>query len=333
MTVPHLHSPNECNQYMFMRHPPFSHLDHFKIILRRIAYFNSTNRPHLSGDFFSKIVDYSPWRSPRHRLFSALGSILLRKSNEFEPSISLRKLRAAKSLFIPSHELHSFVAEYGVNIKAEIIICGNSDFNFVNTVNLPSSVKKCFLQNSAISDGQRIFTLPIGLENLSLGRAGIAKLHKNRREQTVLDRVLVPPMSPTNSERFNVLIWGRENPHIADSHSDLLSPTKYFELARNYKFIFCSEGNGFDSHRVWEVLYQGSFPIVLRTPWSITLEYLKLPIVYVDNYSDITKELLANFYEINRDFIPEENQWLWSSAWHKMIQGKNKMDMASFDSL
>ena len=130
MTAPHLHSPNECNQYMFMRRPPFSHSDYFKIILRRIAYFNITNQPHLSGDFFSKIVDYSPWRSPRHQLFSALGSILLRKSKKFEPSISLRKLRDAKSLFIPSHELQSFVAEYGENIKAEIIICGNSDFNF-----------------------------------------------------------------------------------------------------------------------------------------------------------------------------------------------------------
>jgi len=322
MNAQHLHSPSECHQYTFMSRPSFSHSEYFKVIFRRIQYFNQTNEPHLSGDFFSRIVDYSPWRSPRHQLLSALGSFFLRKSEKHEPSINLRKLRSAKSLFIPSHELESFIAQFGENVKAEIIICGNSDFNFEKAITLPSSVKKCFLQNSAISDSKRIFTLPIGLENLSLGRSGIPKLHKNRGKQTIFDRVLVPPMSPTNTERINALIWGRKNGHIADSHSDLLSPTKYFELARNYKFIFCSEGNGFDSHRVWEVLYQGSFPIVLSTKWSITLEYLKLPIVYVANYSDITKELLAQFYERNRNFNPEESELLWSSSWQKMIQAK-----------
>jgi hypothetical protein len=140
-------------------------------------------------------------------------------------------------------------------------------------------------------------------------------------------------MSPTNSERINALIWGRENGHIADSHSDLLSPTKYFELARKYKFIFCSEGNGFDSHRVWEVLYQGSFPVILRTPWSKTLEYLRLPILYVDNYSDITKELLVEFYERNRNFNPEESEWLWAITWQKMIQAENETEMALFNGL
>jgi hypothetical protein len=175
------------------------------------------------------------------------------------------------------------------------------------------------LQNSAVSDDKRIFTLPIGLENLALGRAGLIRFHKNEKSQEIFDRVLIPPMSPTNKARYGALIWGRENPDVADTFFELLPQSDYFDLAKKYKFVFCSEGNGFENHRIWETLYQGSFPVLLSTPWSKTLKYLNLPILFVERYSDITSKLLADFHEINRNFDPKSCESLWEPYWRNLI--------------
>jgi hypothetical protein len=272
---------------------------------------------------FATLADYSPWRSAPHLLLDALKANFLRNSKEFNPKINLRRLSTAKTIFVPSDKLNYFVQNYGEQINAKVIICGNSDFNFTEIPSLPSSVQICLLQNSAISDNEKFFTLPIGLENLSLGRAGLKHFHRNINSQTIFDRILIPPMSPTNRERYNVLMWGRENPNIADTYFTLLPQEQYFQLAKKYKFIFCSEGNGFENHRIWECLYQGSFPVVLRTRWSASLAYLGLPILFVNAYTEITTELLQDFLRANVNYNPKTCSWLWSDKWKSFIAAAN----------
>jgi hypothetical protein len=316
---PYLHSPDQCNNYAVMQKPKFSHSNFIKIMARRIVNFWRVSTPYLSGDLFATMVDYAPWRSRRFLFIEALRSLFLRKTRDFEPKIDLRRLGSANSIFIPSHKMESFVQNYQKYIKAKVIICGNSDFNFTEIPLIPNSVQICLLQNSAVSDNQKIFTLPIGLENLSLGRAGLTRFHKKMSSHTIYERILVPPMSPTNKERYNALIWGRENPGIADTFFTLLPLEQYFDLARRYKFILCSEGNGFENHRIWESLYQGSFPVLMRTSWSESLAYLGLPILFVESYAEITSDLLHNFYITNKSFDPAMCSWLWEDTWKKFI--------------
>lgn len=64
------------------------------------------------------------------------------------------------------------------------------------------------------------------------------------------------------------------------------------EMHKHY-FVLCPVGNGLDSHRMWEALYLGCIPIVRRIPNYIQYED-KLPILFVDNWIDITKELLID---------------------------------------
>ena len=59
----------------------------------------------------------------------------------------------------------------------------------------------------------------------------------------------------------------------------------------NHKFILCPRGNAIDCHRNWEVLYMRRVPVMKRD------EYLKVlfkdyPVIFVDKYSDINKDLL-----------------------------------------
>lgn len=302
-----------------MKTPRFSHKQAILILFRRLFLFKSVSSPQITGDLFVNLVDYAPWSSKKQALTNALRSLFLLEGKSYTPVVDRRKLRRAKSLFVPSHELSGFLELHKNDINAKILICGNSDFNFLSPPNLPKSVVKCYLQNSAVSDDKTIFTLPIGLENLALGRAGLKRFHTNEKTQEIFDRVLVPPMSPTNKARYGALIWGRNNPDVADTYFELLPQRDYFSLAKKYKFIFCSEGNGFENHRIWETLYQGSFPVLLSTPWSETLRYLSLPILYIEEYSDITSKLLIDFHDINREFDPKLCESLWEPYWRRLI--------------
>jgi hypothetical protein len=57
--------------------------------------------------------------------------------------------------------------------------------------------------------------------------------------------------------------------------------------------MICPQGNGVDCHRNWEVLYLKRVPIMKRTSYLEEL-YKDYPILWVDDYSEITKTLLTN---------------------------------------
>ena len=59
----------------------------------------------------------------------------------------------------------------------------------------------------------------------------------------------------------------------------------------NSKFMICPIGNAIDCHRNWEVLYMRRVPVMVRDPYLKEL-YKDYPVLFVDNYKDVTKELL-----------------------------------------
>lgn len=63
-----------------------------------------------------------------------------------------------------------------------------------------------------------------------------------------------------------------------------------------HKFILCPRGNGIDTHRMWEALYCGVIPVVQRHITHLNLEG-KLPILFVDDYREITEDVLEATYE------------------------------------
>lgn len=74
-----------------------------------------------------------------------------------------------------------------------------------------------------------------------------------------------------------------------------LSKSQYKEALIKSSFILCPWGNGVDTHRLWESLYYGKIPI---TKFHHTYSHLNnLPILFVDNYKDITKERLIDFIQ------------------------------------
>jgi hypothetical protein len=81
-----------------------------------------------------------------------------------------------------------------------------------------------------------------------------------------------------------------------------------------HRFVCCPPGNGIDTHRMWEALYCGTIPIVLRS--RVTEAFAGLPIVLVKDYSEVSLPFLQDTFEKMRamefDFRP-----LYSSYWER----------------
>ena len=102
-------------------------------------------------------------------------------------------------------------------------------------------------------------------------------LYVNHNDSSHSDRVGLKDM-------FRDEEWSNVDEQRVDYYNFLLN------LA-NHKFILCPRGNAIDCHRNWEVLYMRRVPVMKRDPYLE--ELLKdYPVLFVDKYSDITKDLL-----------------------------------------
>jgi hypothetical protein len=72
----------------------------------------------------------------------------------------------------------------------------------------------------------------------------------------------------------------------------------YLNELASCKFAAAPRGNGLDTHRLWESLYLGSYPIV-KTSFLDSL-YADLPVVIIEDWSQVTEEFLKEKYiELN----------------------------------
>ena len=298
----YLHSPEHCELYVLSRPPAFSHKRYIAIQTRKLLYQKRTNSPYLSSEVFANLTD--------SKIFTQV---------DFDRQLS--KIRPkVRSLFISSDLIDLLDSVQSRLPNLEVLVSGHSDRNFEQPISIPTTVKHWFSQNNAISGDPRIKILPIGIENLSLGRGGQKKYFQNKPRKQIETRVLVPPFSPTNLIRKRIVFECHKMTDIFDVETQMLYESEYFDLIGRYRFVLCLEGNGFDTHRLWETLYLGSFPIVLKSPWSIKLEKLHLPILVVNSIHDISSELLGEFKIKHSYFNPSTSDVLWSPYWRNIFK-------------
>ena len=70
--------------------------------------------------------------------------------------------------------------------------------------------------------------------------------------------------------------------------SDKKSEEEYFDYLATFKFAICPEGNGIDSHRLWECFYFKIIPIVLDNTFiRIVKNKYKLPMIIINDWNDL----------------------------------------------
>lgn len=185
--------------------------------------------------------------------------------------------------------------------KKVILLTHNSDYNITDALvsKLPENVIKWYAQNVNVSN-PRIESIPIGLEN------EIWFPHLRKKEQML--KIIQTPKKHKGLMYVNHNVstnrTEREAPYqiFKDSSwvkleygSNGSNFQTYLDNLYNYKFVLCPDGNGIDTHRLWETLYLNTIPVVKRS--INTNFYTELPICYVDKWEDITEDFLNKEYE------------------------------------
>lgn len=269
---------------------------------QKAILWRRNSHPFLSGDLFSDQADVS-FFSPRFR--------------RSEPKI--REIAQAKVLFCPSHYLEKMLEEYGRYIQAKVLILGNSDRDFDSfDFNLPPSINRVLAQNLSFSDS-RFVVLPIGIENLRLGTNGLPKLFTEEMvSRTKENKVLIGPLGITHPERLDLYQQIQEPGDVFEIRKDRLTPMEYADYSSNYRFIASPRGNGLDTHRFWEALYRGSYPLVLDNAWARSMESNGIPLIRLSSWTRAEVEVALKATPFSNTH-PTQSASIWWPYWQKVI--------------
>lgn len=193
-------------------------------------------------------------------------------------------------------------------------LCSNfQDMNFIIFTNLEDTPIDEFIFEkipknvisvnavNALSWGGKVNPIPYGVQrrlNVDDNRIEILKDFINSPNKNPSNLLYVNHSENTNSERKGIFDLF-ENKHWSMVDRQRTSYSEFLNKIVDCKFTICPIGNAIDCHRNWEVLYLRRVPVMKKYDY---LEYLfrDYPVLFVDNYSDITEELLLqneNLYE------------------------------------
>jgi len=88
----------------------------------------------------------------------------------------------------------------------------------------------------------------------------------------------------------------------------------YLQIISLHKFAICPEGNGIDSHRIWDVLYCGTIPVMLKNIFTLQVQK-NYPCVLLDIWDDLNLEKLDSFY--NTNLFTDEVKYKLSLQYYK----------------
>jgi len=115
-------------------------------------------------------------------------------------------------------------------------------------------------------------------------------------------------------------------PNLKQSYElGLFSPTftysgrfEYLAQLREYPMVLCPEGNGVDTHRLWETLYMGGIPVVLRNS-SMESLYGIFPTIQLNSWADLGDlERIEELWEKAQTHV-WDSRLLTASYWSAMI--------------
>jgi hypothetical protein len=162
----------------------------------------------------------------------------------------------------------------------------------------------CISAVNAVSFGGKVTPAPYGVQRRmspSDKRIEDLKSYMKNLPQNPSGLLYVSHNESSHSERmgikdfFNGKDW-------AEVHDKRVTYSVFLYNLSQSKFMICPRGNAIDCHRNWEVLYMRRVPVMKKHPYLLEL-YKDYPVLFVDEYSKVTKELL-----IESDYLFQQAQ-------------------------
>ena len=297
--------------------------------LRQEEVLTSYNFARNADIVYSEIISldkYQKLENKNHDIIYQDQTKVFYKTNKFI-------LKENQIIFCNSNLLDSLFTTINKNKKNNFknikLITHQTDLSISKKVfrKKPNCISKWFAINVDY-EHQDLIPLPIGLSN--------DYSPKNIMKENYKELVEVPFNEKTNllyvnfqrntnfisrykleSKLKNYYWVHHEYPH--------LEIKQYLNHLQSFKFIFSPQGNGIDTHRVWETIYAGSIPVVEK---HINFKYFKdLPIIFYKESKELSLEYLQekeknleieNFYSrklsidywlemINKDLVSNES--------------------------
>lgn len=274
------------------------------VVNRRI--FRPSSEPYVSGDTFRK---YS--------------NLTFDEVKSFKPE----KVRHGQIVFVKTDLKEIFFKTIHPNIKNKyILLTHNSDENIVteDTKYIDEKIIHWFAQNLTISENDKLSLLPIGFENrlyLNNGKVKNLKIIENN-QNTKINKILSSFNVNTNFHARNELL--KIVPKYKNIDNRLFdTPLDYLNNLKKYKFLVCPEGNGVDTHRIWEGLLARTVPIMLDGVFAQNLKSKGVPLVLLKDWSELAN---YNVEKIEENYKVFENinfdEFTKISFWMKKINSK-----------
>lgn len=203
-----------------------------------------------------------------------------------------------------SNKIHLFKNKF-------ILVSHNSDgeiHNCSQTLRIVNDekVEKWYAQNICF-EHEKLFFLPIGIANSQWKHGDLS--HFSEMIQMAVKK--------TKKVYFNFNIEtnrSKRQPCYDKLKGKLewlpnTDPRQNIMRLQEYEFCICPEGNGVDTHRLWEAIYVKTIPIVIQSEFTEILKKNKVPVCIVNDWSnvDITK-LNYSDYDIT-GFLTRVNTW------------------------
>lgn len=176
--------------------------------------------------------------------------------------------------------------------------------------------KRWFGQNSY---SENVIPIPIGFENLRWESSFGPKtqwLYEAREKDTSPTKLVYLNCNKNTSLKARQECYdAAEKMNFVTVDQPNLSYQEYLNRIKEHKFILSPRGNGLDCHRTWEILMMKRVPVIKREG-SLESLYKNMPVLFVDDWSDLNNMDLDKVYE---EYFFDNQEYLEVDYWLNMI--------------
>ena len=197
-------------------------------------------------------------------------------------------------IFCYSHQINLFSEKIQFFNNKFMLITHNSDENITNTDKIHkilncTNLLKWYAQNLCVGH-DKLHYLPIGFAN-SMWKHGNLDIFKNNEicNNIKSKKIYFNFKINTNYEK-RIICYNSFKNKIP--FMDFLEPYDHLLRLNDYEFCICPEGNGVDTHRLWECLYLKVVPIVINSQFTKLLNKYNIPMIILEKWNDYDISLL-----------------------------------------
>lgn len=196
----------------------------------------------------------------------------------------------------------SAIIQWGILGKKFVIACQNADTEFNSTwlARLRPYALHIYTINCVIQDPM-VTTIPIGFGDWSLDIIPSIRVSSPRTIE-----ILAGFLTRTNPRAREPCLESmkRDSRAITDITK---TRQEYYERLCISKYVVCPEGQGHDTHRIYEAIHFGAIPILLK-PSVLSHLYKDMPIRWVDSWNSIELNWEADKKQLD-DWVVANSNW------------------------